>query len=100
MITVKPNTESPSSYKEAMEKKINKYLESEGRVEFAIRSSAYHNNGSKIYPIEVCREIAKEMKRLGYYCYWTRPSWKYDQMMDFVISKRPMSSSQGNISEV
>lgn len=91
-------------YKKQLEDRINDYFSThKGEFEYLeipIRSSAYHNNGSTLYPTNVCRELAVELRKAGFFCYWTRPSWKYDAWMDFCVSTYIRTSTQGNIQEI
>lgn len=93
---------SDEECRERMVEKINKCFSDPTRdsVEFAIRTSAYHNNGAFVYPRNVCISVARDLVLAGFYCYWTKPSWKYDEFMDFVVSKTQRFSSQGNVEEV
>lgn len=95
---------SDADYKAQIEEKINKFFSTHTgkyeHIEFAIRSNAYHNNGSTIYPISVCRSLVPELKKAGFYCYWTRPSWAYNDWMDFCVSNHIRTSTQGNVQEL
>lgn len=105
-IIVTNNRVSDAEYRVKLEERINEYFTKHtGKYEYMevpIRSSAYHNNISpdKLFPIGVCLSLVKELKAAGFYCYWTRPSFKYSNWMDFCISKYIRTSSQGNVQEL
>lgn len=95
MITIKNDTgNTREAMREEMENKINAELMTAGRLLFPIMATAYHNNGAKVYPQDLCREIAEELKRAGFFCYWSRPSWAYTSFTDFLVTTKPESLGQ------